>query len=99
MNMRRDLMLAAAFVTLTASGLAAAAPKDGTAGKSGVSWVSPPDGCGNSGVVNGHCNSGNSGKSVKAIPNPEIDGAGALTAIALLGGVLTLVGERRRQKS
>jgi MYXO-CTERM domain-containing protein len=30
--------------------------------------------------------------------SPEIDGAGAITAGAMLAGILALVGERRRRK-
>jgi len=94
--MRRVLMVAVTLVTLSLSGVAGAVPNDGTAGNSGNSWTTPPGGCGNSGLVNGNCASG--AAPAGALHSPEIDGAGALAVLAMLGGVLTLVGERRRQK-
>lgn len=33
-----------------------------------------------------------------AISAPEVDGAGAITAIGLLAGIVALIAEKRRQK-
>jgi hypothetical protein len=86
----KGLLLASAIFALSGSGLAVAKPPVESPGNSPV--VFGDGGCGNSPVANGKCQS-------TRMSGPEIDGAGALTAAALLGGVLLLLGERRRRKA
>ena len=88
MNIRRHLLLSAVFAAISTYGLSADAE-----------------------VVQGEiaCTTANSNNSIPfcdpsnsasrdIMQNPEIDGAGAITAGAMLAGILALVGERKRRK-
>ena len=94
MNIRRHLLLSGVFAALSAYALAAEAKFDV------VPACENASGHGNS-VVNAnnkHCVENTKPASGDIMQNPEIDGAGAITAGAMLAGILALVGERRRRK-
>lgn len=89
--MKKGLILAGSLIMFSFSGLGVAAPTDVVAGNSGKTP---------SGNAYGLVNQNRTAlptQSGAIAATPEIDGAGALTAIAMLGGILALVGERRRR--
>ena len=90
MAMRRGIVLGAALAVLTTASVPASAgvvggPSCDNANEKAVNHAAMCDGAA-AGSWNMHA-------------NPEIDGSGALVVIAMLSGVLALVGERRRRKT
>ena len=84
MNIRRNLLLSGVFAALATYGLAADAR------------LNPP-GCKNDTPQDKNPNCVDPA-SADILSSPEIDGASAITAGAMLAGILALVGERRRRK-
>lgn len=86
MTTSKALALAAVLVPLVVVGTASAAPRDVVIGRPGVS---PP------GL--GACPPGLAKKN-RCVKAPEIDASAGVQAIALLGGIMLLVGERARRR-
>ncbi len=86
MNIKRGLMVATALVALCGAGLASAVPATGI-GPEGT----PPG--------HGGCPPGQAKKGKCGFKAPEIDATAGVQAIALLTGLLLLVGERSRRRN
>lgn len=88
MKTRSVLLGAAAAIALCAAGAVSAAPAVGI-GNGGT-----PPGLG--GCPPGQAKKGNCGNLVKA---PEIDATAGVQAIAVLSGIMLLIGERARRRT
>ena len=96
MNIRRRLLLSGVFAAMSTCALAA---NHGQASIDNRN-LNAQDPClvasDNNGIK--RCPESVSGSDPVAFHSPEIDGASAITAGAMLAGILALVGERRRRK-
>ena len=87
MNNRRHLLLSGVFAALSTYALAADADSAKACDVANENNQIPF--CSESNVTTA---------AGDTLHSPEIDGAGAITAGAMLAGILALVGERRRRK-
>jgi hypothetical protein len=96
MNIRRHLLLSGVLAAMSTCALAA------NPGQASIDHrsQSAQDPCLVASENNGikRCDDSLSGSDPVAFHTPEIDGASAITAGAMLAGILALVGERRRRK-